>query len=328
MTRPDAPLRLLVTGGRGFIGRHLIATLLTRDVRCRIAVRHPAADSANDVVAVGDIGPQTDWHAALEGIETVVHLASRAHVLREHAPDPRGEFMRVNAEGTARLVSAALAAGVRRFVYVSSIGVLGNAATEQAPFGSDSPPRPHNFYSESKLAAEQAATAIAGARLDIVIVRPPLVYGSGVPANFLRLLRWIDRGWPLPFGAVANRRSLVSVWNLCDLLALTLTHAAAAGRCWLVADGQDLSTPDLLRRLGSAMKRRTTLVPVPTPLLYSIGTLTGTRTQLAQLCGSLVVDATYTHSMLGWRPPVPLQEGLQRTADWYMRDAHPELRCT
>jgi UDP-glucose 4-epimerase len=228
--------------------------------------------------------------------------------------------MRINAAATQQLASSAASAGVRRIVYVSSIGVLGNS-TDTLPFDADSVVRPHNAYAESKLAGELAAQAFSSSSLSVVIARLPLVYGSGVKANFLRLLRWVDRGWPIPLGAVNNRRSLLSVWNLCDLLVNVLDNPNATAKPWLVADGEDLSTADLIRRIGRAMRRRVWLPEVPKHALTFLGSITGKTAQLEQLCGSLVLDTKSTRDLLQWSPPFSLDESLERTVRWYMQDA-------
>ena len=308
--------RVLITGADGFVGRHLEQMLIQRGVTLRAAVRGRAERGAH-VCAVGDIGPQTAWSAALEDVQAVVHLAARVHVLHDLARDPRSEFMRVNAEGTAALVRAAAAAGVRRFVYVSTVHVLGKETVE-APFQASSPPNPQGAYAESKLAGEVAARSAAGSKLQVVVIRPPLVYGPGVRANFLRLLHWVETGWPLPLGSVQNRRSLVNVWNLCDLLVKLIEHPAAADRVWLVSDGVDLSTPELVRRIAEAMARRPRLLPVPVALLRVLGRFTGLQNQIAQLCNSLAVDATPAREQLGWSPPVALSAALDSTVGWYL----------
>ena len=313
-------MRVLVTGGDGFIGRHLRSSLSMSGIECRIAARTNSGGVGSDRFVVGELGPQTDWSAALEGVDVVVHLAARAHILRESAKDPRAEFMRVNAVATQQLANSAASAGVRRIVYISSIGVLGNS-TDTEPFHADSSVRPHNAYAESKLAGELAAQASSSSSLSVVVVRLPLVYGSGVKANFLRLLRWVDRGWPIPLGAVSNKRSLLSVWNLCDLLRNVLDNPNAAGKPWLVADGEDLSTPDLIRRIGRAMHRRVLLPAVPQRALKLLGSITGKTAQLEQLCGSLVLDTKSTRDLLQWSPPFSLDESLERTVRWYLQDA-------
>ncbi len=312
-------MTVLVTGADGFAGRHLQQMLRERSIEYRAAVRVPGDRADARRFVVGDIGPNTDWRAALDGIDAVIHLAGRAHVLKETAADPRAEFMRVNAEGTAALVAAAAAFGVRRFVYVSSIGVLGNV-TRDGAFTEDTPPQPHNAYAESKLAGETAVQAAGHAGLETVIVRPPLVYGPHVRANFLRLMQLAYSGLPLPLGGLDNRRSLVSIWNLCDLLVNVLRNPAAPGRSLLVSDAEDLSTPDLIRRLAAAMGRPARLVPFPAILLKGAGRLLGRQAEIAQLCGSLCVDISRTRDRLGWAPPVSVDAALALTARWYVSD--------
>lgn len=308
---PDRP-RTLVTGASGFIGRHLCDTLNARSIPARRALRTRRGLAGDDDCLVGDVGPGTDWSRAVEGISVVVHLAGRAHT-REGSEDV---FQRVNAGGTGSLARAAKAAGVRRLVYVSSLGVLGDLS-DPAGHSDASVPRPHNAYSRSKLAGEEAALEAAGDGFEVVIVRPPLTYGSHVGASFLRLMRVIDQQWPLPFGAVSNRRSFISVWNLCDFLVHVSGHPLAVRRPWLVSDADDLSTPDLLRRLARDMGRPVRLPRVPVGLLKVAADLSGQQAQFRQLCGSLFVDSRATIDELGWQPPVSVDEGLHRTAEWY-----------
>jgi len=315
----DRSPRVLVTGANGFIGKHLQRILAATGFDYRAAVRTGSLGDNPHTFVVGEIGPSTDWNAALNGIDVVVHLAGRAHVLREIATDPDAEFMRVNAEGTAALVTSAVAAGVKRLVYVSSIGVLGSESGD-LPFTAGSIPRPYNGYTRSKLAGEVAARSVAAARLEVVILRLPLVYGSGVRANFLRLLRWVDKGWPLPLGAVHNRRSLLSVWNLCDLVVNVLLNPSAPGRTWMVSDGEDVSTPELIRRISDAMGRRVRLAPVPVQLLRLVGCATGHQAVIIQLCDSLTLDVAPTCDELKWSPPVSADESLKRTVDWYLAE--------
>ena len=310
--------RVLVTGASGFVGQVLCEALATAGYRVRAALHSPRAlPGAAESTLVGDIDATTDWTAALAGVDLVVHLAARAHRIGETSAYAE-LYAATNGFGTRRLAEAARAAGVRRLIYVSSIKVNGEGPTVQ-PYTAQDEPHPEDVYGRSKWLGEQLLLeATAGAALEAAIVRPPLVYGPGVRANFLRLLQWVERGWPIPLGAVRNRRSLVGVWNLSDLLLRLLTHPAAPGRVWLVSDGEDRSTPELIRDIGRAMGRRVRLLPAPLGLLRLAAILSGRTTELRRLCGSLQVDMTSTCRELGWAPPVTVQEGLARTVRWYL----------
>ena len=249
---------VLVTGANGFVGRHLCDLLSARGYIVRRAVRtldREEIESVDDTIAVGEIGSSTDWHAALEGVDAVVHLAARVHVLDERESDPLAAFREVNTLGTLRLAQQAVESGVPRIVYVSSIKAATSSTGQEAASESD-PPDPRDPYGRSKLEAETELLRIgAQGSLETVIVRPPLVYGPGVGANFLRMLTVVKRGIPLPFGGICNKRSLVSVTNLCDFISRCLKDEAAIGEVFYVSDGIDVSTPELLRRLGSAIGR-------------------------------------------------------------------------
>lgn len=314
--------RVLVTGSSGFVGRELCRALDHAGYRVRAALRTDAAlpAGAAEKVVVGSIGPSTDWSAALRETDVVVHCAAVAHILRPRAStDP---YVEVNALGTERLVEQAAAQRGRRFVYLSSIKVNGEENGARAYLPSDVP-RPRDAYGRSKLLGEQA-TLKAG--IDAVVIRSPMVYGPGVRANFLRLLRWVDAGRPLPLGAIDNRRSLVSLWNLCSLLVHAVEHPHAVGGTWLVSDGEDLSTPELVRRLATAMQRRAHLFAVPTSWLRLAGTLVGKRAEIDRLCGSLTVDITGTRAGLGWSPPLRVDAGLERTVQWYLATGRSNVR--
>jgi len=306
---------VLVTGATGFVGRTLCGALADAGYHVRAALRSPGPvpRGVKETAITGAIDSSTDWSDALAGTDAVIHAAARAHVLND-SPNNRELYMEVNARGTARLARAARACGIGRFVFLSSIKVNGESTTDE-PFRATDAPHPQDAYGASKLRAEQELQDIEG--LDTVIVRPPLVYGPGVKANFLRLLQWADRERPLPIAAVRNRRSLVSSWNLCDLLVNTVDNPAAPGRVWLVSDGDDLSTPDLACRMAAALSRRSRLFAVPVPALRAIGALTGRSAEVMRLCGSLVVDCTPTRAELAWQPPVSVDEALSRTAQWY-----------
>lgn len=306
-------MTILVTGANGFVGRRLCAHL-AHDPRFRVraAVRRAEVSPTGiDSVLVGDIGPHTNWTAALAGVSVVVHLAARVHVTAETATDPLTEFRTVNVGGTDALVRQAISAGVRRFVYVSSVKVNGEAGS----YTEHDSPRPEGPYAISKCEAEEIVRALAQASgLESVIVRPPLVYGPGVRANFHALLRAVCRGVPLPLGAVRNRRSLVALDNLVDFLGICVVHPSAARETFFVSDGDDRSTPELIRSIGRAMHRPARLVPVPEALLYAAAALGGRRAAAQKVLGTLQVDISKAHRVLGWVPPCTVDEELSRIA--------------
>lgn len=302
-------MTVLVTGANGFIGQALCPALAAAGFVVRRAVR---GGSTPEAFAVGDIGPNTDWRAALAGCGAVVHLAARVHVMREATADTEAAFHAVNCEGTLNLARQAAAAGVRRFVFVSSIKVNGEGRA--APYHEADAAAPRDAYARSKWAAEQGLWEISRETgLEGVVLRPPLVYGPGVGANFQRLLGWVARGWPLPFGRVDNRRSLLFVGNLADAIRACLSHPAAAGKTYLVSDGEDVSTPELLRRLAGALGRPARLSPVPPSWLAWVANLLGRGADLDRLLGSLAVDSGAIRRDLAWRPPHTLNQGLAET---------------
>jgi nucleoside-diphosphate-sugar epimerase len=259
----------------------------------------------------------TDWTAALAGAGCVVHLAARTHVLHETAADPLAEYVRINVAGTRRLATQAVAAGVRRFVFMSSVKVNGER-TGARPYTEDDEPRPEDAYGISKWQAEQElARTAAGTPLETVVLRPPLVYGPGVKGNFLRLLGLIARGVPLPFASLDNRRSLVHAGNLCAAVLAALTAPHAAGRTFLVADGEDVSTPALVRGIAAALAVKPRLLPCPPVVLRALAAALGRAGEAARLTGSLQVDASRIRRELAWQPPHTLAQGLAETARWY-----------
>jgi nucleoside-diphosphate-sugar epimerase len=290
-------------------------------------------DTGALTVTVGDLSAQTDWSSALVGVDAVVHTAARVHVMQDAATDPLAEYRRVNVQGTLHLARQAAAAGVKRFVFLSSVKVNGEATSaplprgareqERGPFSADDVPAPQDPYGISKMEAEQGLREIAAQTgMAVVIIRPPLVYGPGVKANFAAMMRWLARGVPLPLGAVThNRRSLVALDNLVDLIVTCITHPAAANQTFLVSDGEDLSTTDLLRRMGQALGQPARLLPVP-PALLKLGAALLGKPELAQrLCGSLQVDIAKTRALLGWAPPISVNMGLKKAAEEYAREA-------
>lgn len=314
-------VRILVTGATGFVGGRLCELLTERGYRVRAALRAAGGQvrAAAESVVVGDIGRVTDWSAALDGVERVIHCAARAHVLGDL--DRQGQlYLEANAHGTESLANACVKAGVRRLIYLSSIKVNGEQ-TPLKPFTSEDVPHPTDPYGLSKWMGETRLMQIAsGSTLEAAIVRSPLVYGPNVRANFLRLMRWIDSGVPLPFGRVQNTRSLVSVWNLCDLLERLARDQVPRLCTYLVSDGTDLSTPDLVREIAKAMRRRARLLPIPVAVLRAGCALAGRAAEFDRLCGTLTVDISATCRELGWRPPMSVQEGLARTVEWYLSE--------
>ncbi len=251
--------------------------------------------------------------ASLDGCDAVVHLAARVHVMRERAADPLAEFRRVNVEATERLARSAAAAGARRFVFVSSVKVNGEETTAGEAFCADDAPAPEDAYGVSKHEAEEALRRVGvETGLEIVVIRPPLVYGPGVKGNFRTMLDWLRRGLPLPLASLDNRRSFVGVDNLCDLILCCLSHPDAANETFLVSDGQDLSTPELLRLAGDAMGLPARLWPCPPSLLKGAAALVGKPGIAQRLCGNLQVDISKTREVLGWHPLFSVEEELRR----------------
>ncbi len=314
---------VLITGASGFIGQVLCAAMLRQGWHIKAASRTPGKYPAGiDSVTTGEITALTDWSDALRDVDVVIHLAARVHVLRETSVDPLGEFKKVNLHGTSNLARQAFQAGVKRLVYVSSVGVNGPSTTAVRPYTELDEPKPHNPYAISKWLAEQELQGIANkSSFEVVIVRPPLVYGEHAPGNFARLVKLLERGIPLPLASVKNLRSLIYVGNLVDALMVCATHPAAAGQTYLVSDGEDVSTPGLLRQLADAMGLPARLFPCPPSLLHLVGKLTGSSRQMDRLLGSLQVDSAKIRRDLNWVPPYSLQQGLQATAEWY-RNQH------
>lgn len=307
-------MKLLITGANGFVGQALSVEALRRGFKVCAAVRKLSTlPSYIDVVSVGNVDSSTDWLQALIGCDVVVHLAARVNVKDEIEGDSLKEFRKVNVDGTLNLARQAAAAGVRRFIFISSIGVNG-AETFRVPFSHLDTPAPHSPYALSKHEAELALHKVADETgMEVVIIRPPLIYGPNAPGNFGSLMRWLMRGIPLPLGVVnQNRRSFVALDNLVDLILICVLHPRAANQIFLVSDGEDVSTADLLERMGKAMNRSVRLLPVPTGFLALIASLLGKKGIAQSLLGSLQLDITNTCLVLDWNPPISMDEGLRR----------------
>lgn len=309
----------LVTGASGFVGLPLCEALLKQGWQVKAAVHsNHRLPAGMELVTVGQIDANTDWSKNLHRVDAVIHLAARVHVMSDTATDPLCEFRRVNTAGTERLARCAASAGVKRLIHVSSIKVNGEENSHGQKFTAADTPSPQDPYAISKWEAEQALHRVARETgLEVVIVRPPLVYGPGVKGNFAQMLKVVSRGVPLPLASVQNRRSLIYVGNLADALIACATHPAAAGQTYLVCDGEDVSTPDLLRQLAAAMGVPCRLLHCPPSWLRLAGKLAGKTQQLERLLGSLQVDGDKIRHDLNWVPPYSLQQGLQATAEWY-----------
>ena len=309
-------MQLLVTGANGFVGHSLCVEAVARGFSVRAVSRTEFEMPVKvEHIIVANIDGGTVWHDSLTECDAVIHLAARVHMLEETSQDSLAEFRRINVEGTLNLARQAAAAGVRRFVFVSSIGVNGSE-TFLRPFSAQDTAAPHSNYAMSKYEAELGLQVIvADSCMDLVILRPPLVYGPNAPGNFGSLMRWLRRGLPLPLGTIRNKRSLVALDNLVDLIMTCLTHPAAADQTFLVSDGEDVSTAELLRRMGRAMGRPARLIPVPASWLKLAAALVGKQDVAQRLCGSLQVDIEKTRRLLGWSPPLTLDQGLKKAAE-------------
>lgn len=313
-------MKVVVTGASGFVGNATCSRLVTQGMSVVGTVRRlPARPLPGvDYRIVADLDASTDWWDALTGVDTIIHCAARVHVMRETAGDPLVAFRVVNVAGTEQLARQAAAAGVRRFIFLSSVKVNGEGAL--VAYREADIPAPEDAYGISKYEAELVLREIAqGTGLEVVMVRSPLIYGPGVKANFQLLMQALMRSIPLPLGAIYNRRSLVALDNMVDLIVTCIEHPAAAGETFLVSDGEDISTTELVRRLAYAMGRPARLVSVPETVLMAGATLLGKREVARRLCGTLQVNIAKVREVLGWVPPVSVDEGLRRTAEYCLQ---------
>jgi nucleoside-diphosphate-sugar epimerase len=308
-------MRVALSGASGFVGTRLLNDLLTSGHQVTAILRNKssAIDSRAQLALVSDFRSSHDLSRLLQGHEAFVHCAARVHVMSDLSSDPLAEFREVNVEGTLNLARQAASAGVRRFIFISSIKVNGESTSAGRPFTPSDLPAPEDPYGISKQEAEHALMQLVSETgMQIVIIRPPLVYGPGVKGNFASLIRLMAKELPLPLGAIHNKRSLVSIDNLVDLIIRCIDHPAAANQVFLAADGEDLSTTELLRGVAEAMGRPARLIPVPAGLLSLGAILLGKRAVAQRLLGSLQVDISKAHEVLGWKPPISVKEGLRR----------------
>ncbi|MBW2608566.1 MAG: SDR family oxidoreductase [Deltaproteobacteria bacterium] len=313
---------VLITGAGGFIGSALCAKILAEGWQACGTLRSESDVSrlpdGVEAVSIASIDSDTKWDDALAGIDTVVHLAARVHVMDDSSSDPLTEYRKINVEGTKCLAIASANTGVKRFVYISSIKVNGEG--KAAAYTEDDEVAPQDPYGVSKWEAEQELHKIsAKTGIETVILRPPLVYGPGVKANFLRLVNLVKFRIPLPLGCIKNRRSLIYIANLVDAIITCMTNPNAAGKTYLVSDGEDVSTPELIRRIGAAFRRRALLLPVPVRIMRLAGRITGKYDEVERLVGSLTVDISKIRKELEWKPPYTMEHGLRETAKWYAK---------
>jgi len=313
----------LVTGATGFIGQALIARMLTHsNYQIYAAVRKLVTNFPSEVkqLKFDGVSSNTDWNNALQGVDCIIHTAARVHVMSDTANDPLEEFRNVNTNGTLNLARQAAESGVKRFIYLSSIKVNGEATLQGAQFTPDDIFEPTDPYALSKYEAEQGLLKFASeSRMEVVIIRPPLVYGAGVKANFLSMMKWLYKGVPLPFGSIHNKRSLVALDNLVDLIITCIEHPAAANQVFLVSDGEDLSTTDLLNRVSRSLGKEPRLLPVNQKFLEFGLMLIGKKDLAQRLCGSLQVDISKAERLLNWTPPISVDEGLRKTAGYFLK---------
>ena len=309
--------KVLITGANGFVGRYLMHHLVSEGLLVSCAMRTDTMldDKIDRKILIPSISDQTDWTEALSGREVVIHLAARVHVMNDSASDPLAEFRKVNVEGTLNLARQAAKAGVKRFIFISSVKVNGEYTKMEKPFTELDSPGPKDAYGVSKLEAEQGLMKIAeNTGMEVVIIRPPLVYGSGVKANFASMMRAVKRGIPLPLGDIYNKRSFVYVGNLVSMIVRCIDHPAAANQVFLVSDGHDLSTTELLRDCATALGVKARLLPVPQKFIEVCANLLGKRAVAQRLCGNLQVDISKARTALGWTPPFSVADGLKAAA--------------
>jgi nucleoside-diphosphate-sugar epimerase len=316
--RSQTPAHIAVTGGSGFIGRHLIPRLLRDGNSVTCVSRQPTTITGSSHIQIADYLDVSTLTRGLSGADVVVHLAARAHVMKDTASSPALEFRKANLESTMALAKASASVGIKRFVFVSSIGVNGNRST--IPFKYSDTPRPTELYAISKCEAEISLKKFSiDTGLPIVVVRPPLVYGPDCPGNFARLLQIIHQCLPLPLASIKNRRSFISIRSLTDFLSLCITHPAAVNETFLVSDDNDVSTPELVRLIAKAMGKNPNLWPFPATMMKLAAQLVGSASIYDRLAGDLQIDIEHTRKVLGWRPVQAVEEGILEMVQAFMK---------
>jgi len=311
---------ILITGATGFIGEALCTVLINSDYRVTGAVRKKPKKIIPGVryIPVGDINSLTSWDSYLDDIDVVIHLAARVHHIHENTNNLMRKYRKVNVEGTLRLASSAIKANVSRFIFLSSIKVNGEKTDQGILFNSGSNPEPSDPYGISKYEAEKSLKQLAcGTHLDVVIIRPPLVYGPRVGGNFIRLLNIVNKEIPLPFGSVNNKRSMIYLYNLIDLIRVCINHPKAVGKVLLVSDKESVSTPELIAKIASAMEKNVWLLTVPIVFIHVLAFLISKKQEIERLCESLSLDIDETIRLLDWEPPISMNDGLSQTVAWY-----------
>jgi UDP-glucose 4-epimerase len=314
-------MKILVTGANGFVGNRVLLSLIDDSAIFPVGSLRSTKKTSivgAEFLVVGEISGETDWSQALLGMHAVVHTAARVHITTDASTNSISAYSDINVQGTLNLALQAAACGVKRFIFVSTIKVNGEITQLDSIFTPDDNPNPLDPYGISKMEAEVGLREIAlKTGMEVVIIRPPLVYGLGVKANFATMIRFVSRGIPIPLGAIHNKRSFVALDNLVDLIMVCLTHPAAADETFLVSDGEDVSTTELLRRLGAAMGKPARLIPIPASLLKLAASIIGKSDVAQRLCGSLQVDIEKTRRVLGWTPPLTLDEGLKKAVEGF-----------
>lgn len=317
-------MKICVTGSLGFVGSSLIEQLLTNSYNVIAPIRkfNSLINTSNEnlkFTEIGNIDAKSNWSKSLYGVDCIIHCAARSHIMKETKKDPLNIYRKINVDGTCNLAEQAAEIGVKRLIYLSSIKVNGEQTFGSSSFKYNDIPKPEDAYGISKWEAEQNLWEISQKTgLEVVIIRPPLVYGKKVKGNFLRLLNLVYKGIPLPFGKVKNYRSLLGLDNLIDLIICCIRHPKAAGQTFLISDGEDISTPELIKKLSYSLRKTSRLVPFPVSLIKFMGIIIGKSLETNRLLGSLKIDSSYTCDLLKWRPVISTNDALHKTAQWYL----------